>query len=305
MIMGWLHQYLEMKLVVINMPFAGLVLDYTSRIDPVKLKAENVTGICRYLAWKDVSAWKIIRSTEYRELRANGLHVYLNWENIDRDWLGGGSKGTLHGTEAVRQAKALGHPDRGIIIGSCDFDITRTEWVGYGRDYAHAFAIAVRSGGFRPGVYGPWDVLQWCWDEDIMDVFWQAGMSTAWSNGRNKSPHPAAHLRQLGHLVVDGKDTDWNEIRHPIEENDMFEAADRIQMKAIDERLRQFLKLDEVIEDDLSGTPFTLEVVKLLKGMNSQLQNLTAAVAALQAAQGEVTGTVTLTGTITGSGEIS
>lgn len=190
-----------------------IILDYTSAISPTALKAANVEGVCRYLAWIDVSRWKMISKGEYDELRAAGIDVYLNWENRHDDWLGGSAKGTQHATEAVRQARALGYPRGSVIIGSCDFDITRTQWTANGRAYARAFAAGVTGGGYRPAVYGPWDVIQWVDEEGIMDAFWQAGMSTAWSNGRNANPHPMAHIRQRGHKTVGGKDTDWNEIR--------------------------------------------------------------------------------------------
>lgn len=191
----------------------AIVLDYTSRIPVPSLKAAGAVGVCRYLAWSNVSQWKMITKAEYDELRNGGIDVYLNWENVARDWLGGASAGKTHGEEAVRQAKALKYPPGSVIIGSCDFDITRSQWSASGRSYARAFAEAVIAGGYRPGAYGPWDVIQWLSEEDIMDAFWQAGMSTAWSNGRNKNPHPLAHIRQRGHKTVGGKDTDWNEIR--------------------------------------------------------------------------------------------
>lgn len=189
-----------------------IVLDYTNRIDPTALKAVGAIGVCRYLSWAS-AAWKVIGKAEYDELAANGIERYLNWEFDARDWAT--ANGGVHGIEAVRQAKALGHPAGKVIIGSADFDMSWAGWQSTGHAYASAFADAIRRGGYRPGVYGPWDVLQWVADAGIMDVFWQAGMSKAWSQGRNANPHPLAILRQMGHMNVAGTDTDWNEIRIP------------------------------------------------------------------------------------------
>lgn len=192
----------------------SIVLDYTRRIDPVALHAADVSGVCRYLKPDSVPTYRITLA-EYRELVAADIDVTLNWEYDAHDWLGGASAGTAHGQEAVRQAKALGYPAGKVIIGSADFDMTATQWNNAGRAYAKAFAAAVRAGGFRPGVYGPWDVLQWVRDERIMDAFWQAGLSTAFSQRRNAATWPGAQLVQRGYKTVGGVQTDWNEIRVP------------------------------------------------------------------------------------------
>lgn len=191
----------------------GVVLDYTSRIPPATLRASNVEGVCRYLSpLIQKTAWKRITLAEYRELTASGIAVTLNWEYDARDWLGGASAGAAHATQAVAQARSLGYPAGSVIVGSCDFDITRTQYVQSARNYAAAFASHIREGGYRPGVYGPWDVLTWVRDDGLMDAFWQAGMSTAWSQGRNKSAWPGAHIRQRRHMTVGGVDTDVNDI---------------------------------------------------------------------------------------------
>lgn len=195
----------------------GIVLDYTHRIAPAALLAVRdplVSGVCRYLKPDSAPAYRITLA-EYRELLAAGLDVTLNFEFDQFDWRGGASVGGAHGTLAAAEARALDYPAGGVIIGSCDFDLSHAGWLAYGRGYAAAFAANIRRAGYRPGVYGPWDVLQWVADERIMDAFWQAGMSHAWSGGRNAQPWPGAHLRQMGHKSVAGQDTDWSEIRIP------------------------------------------------------------------------------------------
>lgn len=198
----------------------AIALDYTSRIDPGALRAAGVTVVCRYLSW--LHYWgglvhtgvnpKVIQGPEYAELRNAGLTVVLNWEYDAKDWLGGAAAGAEHAAEAVQQARALGHPAGAPIIGSADFNMTRAQWDSAGHAYATAFEAGVRSGGFMPGVYGPYDVLTWCRDETGMAVFWQAGMSTSWSNGRNAQLWPGAHLCQRGYKTVGGVSADWNDI---------------------------------------------------------------------------------------------
>lgn len=198
----------------------GIALDYTSRIDPAALKAVGVTDVCRYLSWTNFWAGathsypnpKVIQQREYDELLAAGIGVTLNWEYDAHDWLSGAGGGRAHAIEAARQARALGYPAGCTIIGSADFDMTRSEWTDTGRGYADAFVSGIRGAGYIPGVYGPSDVLGWCSAETGMRAFWQAGMSWAWSGGRNRSRWPGAHLRQMNHKTVGGQDTDWNEI---------------------------------------------------------------------------------------------
>lgn len=177
------------------------------------MRAAGVTGLSRYLSWQDRdSLGKVIGRAEFDALIAAGFALVLNWEYSATDWTGGSSAGTTHATEAVRQARALGYPPGHGLIGSADFDMTSAQWFAACQGYAGAFAKVVRGAGYRPGVYGPWDVLTWCRDAGFMEVFWQAGMSTAWSSRRNASVWPGAHLRQRRQVFIGGVDCDSNDI---------------------------------------------------------------------------------------------
>jgi hypothetical protein len=199
----------------------SLVVDYAGRISPAALRAAGVTGVVRYLSWwnryggraQAVVNPKVILQPEYEQLLAGGVEVTLNWEYDSHDWLSG--HGAEHAQEAVRQARRLGYPQGCTIIGSCDFDITREQWLAGGRAYANQFARAIGAAGYRPGVYGPSDVLQWCADEHILGVFWQAGMSIAYSQGRNRHRWDGAQLRQLGRTTIAGVTADISEILVP------------------------------------------------------------------------------------------
>lgn len=191
----------------------SIVVDYTKRIDPTALKSAGVIGVCRYLSLPQPNTdWKRIGQAEYDELKRTGFKVTLNFEYAADDWLGGATAGRSHGTVAVVEAGKLGYPKGSVIVGSADFDMSASQWLASGKAYATAYRDTVRSGGYRPGVYGPWDVLGWCKSLGY-DAFWQAGMSTDWSFGRNAKPWPGAHLIQRGHTTIGGVDTDWSEIK--------------------------------------------------------------------------------------------
>lgn len=191
----------------------SIAVDYTARIPPEALRNAGVSGVLRYLCYEPVGTWKVIKQPEYDELIGAGFDVTLNWEYDARDWLS--VNGTSHGNTAVMQARRLGYPIGCTIYGSCDFDMNYTQWLNAGRAYAKAFAKAIRDGGYRPGVYGPFDVLTWVRAETIMDRFWQAGMSTAWSGGRNANVFIGAHLRQRRKIAIGNQETDWNDILIP------------------------------------------------------------------------------------------
>lgn len=192
--------------------------DYTAPIPPSALQSAGITGVSRYLSYQPNP--KVIQAPEYRALVNAGITVMLNWEYDAHDWAT--THGTAHAAEAVNQAKALGYPAGSIITGSADFDMTSAQWSGLGRTYALAFAAGVKQAGYRAGVYGPVDVLVWCRDLGVFSFYWQAGMSTSWSGGRNRNPWSGANLWQTHHGTVNGQDvdistviTEWGNIDMP------------------------------------------------------------------------------------------
>jgi hypothetical protein len=198
----------------------SIVIDCVKSPPVDAMRAAGVSGLCRYLSW--LYRWggvthsyinpKIIQKPEFDALLAAGFAVALNWEYDPRDYLGGATAGGSHAQEAIRQARALGYPSGCVIIGSADTDVSRTDWLGTGRPYYTAFSAALRLAGYRAGIYGPWDVLTWAREDGVADVFWQAGMSTAWSGGRNAALWPGAHLRQRRSTFIGGYDCDINDI---------------------------------------------------------------------------------------------
>lgn len=248
--------------------------DYTSRIDPQQLIAADVVGVCRYLSHDlPSSRYKIIRQDEYDELIAHNIHVVLNWEYAADDWLGGDASGHQHATVAVAQAKGLGHPKGGFIVGSCDFDISATQWQHSGAFYARAFDAVVRAAGYEPGVYGPWDALEWCRNSGFMNgFFWQAGMSVKWSEKRNKAVWPHATLRQYTNGTIGG---------HPVDLNEILDWA--LIMSAGDAD-KAFSAKYTGVEPWVSGVGWMAQAVETpLRHVNEKVDALTAKVDALTA----------------------
>lgn len=176
------------------------------------LRAAGITAVSRYIA---PQAWKRITPPEYTRVIAGGLQISLNWESGAEDLKTLGATQTrTFALEAVRQAQACGYPRGCVIVNSADWDVSANDW--------SAVAASLRvirpiysAAGYGLGLYGPWDALAWAKRDGLVDVYWQAGMSTAWSGHRNANPWPGAHLRQRRNAVIAGVDCDTNDILIP------------------------------------------------------------------------------------------
>ena len=174
------------------------------------LRAAGATDVSRYLSYiKTNTAPKIITAGEYQALLAAGIAVVLNWEYDTYDFVNTGFDARVAASEALRQANALGYPQRCPIYFSVDFDATAGQWPTI---VARFRAVNDVLGVARTGIYGPWDALEWARRDGVASWFWQAGMSTSWSAGRNAQLWPGAHLRQRRTAIIGGADCDINDI---------------------------------------------------------------------------------------------
>jgi len=197
---------------------SSTIVDYTGRIDPATLHQHGVSGVVRYLSW--LHRWdgqnhpgvnpKIIQKPEADQLLSGGQSLTLVWEFDARDWLGGHDAAVAHAQEAIAQARSIGYTPGCLILGACDFDITAEQWSGAGYAYAMAWDHAIRAGGYRPGGYLPFDGIEFARHAGLLDVYWQAGLSRAWSRGRNATRHPAAQLYQHDQANIAGELVDVN-----------------------------------------------------------------------------------------------
>jgi hypothetical protein len=184
------------------------VIDYAyGHPSPASLRAAGVSGVARYLSYLPNS--KVITPAEYKAHRAAGIDVVLVWERDAQDFVAPGFDAHAAAVEALRQARAMGYPEDAAIYYALDWDVTAPQWPTI-RDKLRAGPGAVH-GVTRTGVYGPSDTLGWARRDGVAAWFWQAGMSTAWSGGRNRDPWPGAHLRQRRPATIGGVQCDIND----------------------------------------------------------------------------------------------
>lgn len=183
------------------------VIDYAwGQPGVLALRSVGAVGVARYLSW--LPNEKVIDKTEYSELVNAGLDVILVWEFRATDFKDSGFDAYGAAEEALRQATALGYA--GAIYYAIDWDVTFAEWsmvysrLRNGPNIVHGME--------RTGIYGPWYAIEWAARDGLATWFWQAGMSTAWSNGTNRYSHPRAHLVQRSTRRINAVDCDINEI---------------------------------------------------------------------------------------------
>lgn len=182
-----------------------MIIDYEGGLSVAQLKAHGVTGVLRYVGY---ASWrKSISVDEYRSLEDAGIDIALIWEYDATDFLQSVAKAHVWADVVLPQLEDLAY--RGPLYISCDTDLSRREWDATGAAYLHAWDQLWQR---DLGVYGSSDVLQWALDDNAADRFWQAGLSRAWSHGRNALFWPHANLVQSSTSMIEGVPVDVNTI---------------------------------------------------------------------------------------------
>ncbi|MES2211466.1 MAG: glycoside hydrolase domain-containing protein [Chloroflexota bacterium] len=152
------------------------LVDYAFSAPSVaSLVAAGKHGAGRYIG--PGSASKHLTAAERDRLLAAGLCIWLSVEGFGNDALQGASLGASHGAMAVRDANWLAVPKDSGLYGNVDFDVTAAQWPAC-RNYLNAFAVPVRAAGYRAGLYGGLNAIEWGFRDSVADLYWQ---TYAWS----------------------------------------------------------------------------------------------------------------------------
>lgn len=250
-------------------------IDYAwGRPRPSELARLGKQFACRYLSYSTTG--KNLTRAEADSLHAAGVATVANWEWYATDAKGGYSAGVSHAAEAKRQALACGMPAGRPIYFSADWDMTTADFPVVSEYFRGVRSVLGLTG---TGIYGGYRAISQAASKGWASWYWQ---TFGWSNGLW---HPAAHIQQYHNGVsVDGVDSDldramkadfgqWG-VTEMTQPTSGLTASQAKTLGAIDARLREFLELSEVIPDDLSGAPFKLSVVTLLKAMDTNLSGV-------------------------------
>jgi hypothetical protein len=172
------------------------------------LVGAGIKGAGRYVG--PGSQPKHLTARERDALLAAGLCIWLLVEGAAKDALSGASVGAYHGRLCASEAQSLGAPRGAVLVGNVDWDVSAAEWPAVAA-YFRAYAGPVRTAGYRVGLYGGLNAIEWAARDGLADILMQTyGWSTRLVGNVKKivwSTH--SHIQQYRNGVkVGGGDID-------------------------------------------------------------------------------------------------
>lgn len=171
-------------------------LDYSgAKLSGFSIRRDGYDGVIRYIDAPDRLRTKHTNLSEYRDHVANGLTVYLVFQNTTTDADTGYSGGVANATRALAGAQYLGYT--GVIFFTNDrTTVNASAWLQYLEGAASVL------GRERVGAYG---------FRNAMDVA-HGHVPAFWQSGRQSELASFVHLYQWnnGRVYVDGLECDLN-----------------------------------------------------------------------------------------------
>lgn len=195
----------------------GTVVDYSAGVPTgSSVKAAGHMGAVRYVsqARPDAISWmkgKPVSLTETRDFAANGLataSVYQFGRANNADWLQGAAGAATHAPQAINLHQAAGGPTGRPIYIAIDDNPTWAQYTNQIRPYLRAFQAALTAAGYQTGVYGNWNVIEWCIRDGIGAFFWQHD----WGSGGKIHPRTTIHQKAKWQAYIDGVQVDINNV---------------------------------------------------------------------------------------------
>lgn len=194
----------------------GTVLDYSAGVPSGRsVRAAGHLGAVRYVSQRRPGAeWmkgKPVTLGETEDFKANGLStasVYQFGRAETADWLGGAPAAATHAPQAIALHRSAGGPTGRPIYIAIDDNPTRAQYDNQIRPYLRAFSAALSAAGYQTGVYGNYNVIQWCVEDGIGSFFWMHD----WGSGGRV--HPRANIHQVAkrRTTIDGIECDVNDV---------------------------------------------------------------------------------------------
>ncbi|MEX3504725.1 DUF1906 domain-containing protein [Corynebacterium sp. LK2510] len=194
----------------------GTVLDYSAGVPSGRsVKAAGHLGAVRYVSQRRPGAdWMVgkpVQRAETEDFKANGLataSVYQFGRAETADWLGGAGAAATHAPQAIALHRAAGGPVGRPIYIAIDDNPTRAQYDNQIRPYLRAFSAALTAAGYQTGVYGNYNVIQWCVEDGIGTYFWMHD----WGSGGRIHPRAQIHQPARRTTRIDGVECDVNNI---------------------------------------------------------------------------------------------
>ncbi|MDO5032703.1 DUF1906 domain-containing protein [Corynebacterium sp.] len=182
-------------------PVLGTIIDFSAGVPSAQsIKAAGHMGAIRYVSQRRPGAesWMTGKPVTLNETRANaalGLataSIYQFGRANTADWLNGAAGAAVHAPQAIAIHKAAGGPTNRPIYIAIDDNPTRAQYTNQIRSYLQAFSRALSAAGYQTGVYGNYNVIDWCTQDGIGSFFWMHD----WGSGGRI--HPRTTIHQVG-----------------------------------------------------------------------------------------------------------
>jgi hypothetical protein len=183
-------------------------VDTTTNVSDVLdgLKSEGILFIGRYFA--ATNTWKALTKDESQKISDAGLYIVSIWQEVanSQEYFSY-ALGKNDGKNAFKYAAKVGQTPNTPVFFAVDFDVTpsyKQKILGYFEGVSDGYEEYLnerRQNGlpeihYKIGIYGSYDVLDWCKRQGIATYFFQA-YPPGWSNGRNSNPWSGYNLRQI------------------------------------------------------------------------------------------------------------
>ena len=194
----------------------GTVIDFAAGVpDAQAVKDGGFLGAVRYVSQRRPGAeWMLGKPVTRQETDAManlGLKtasVYQFGKEETADWKQGAEGARVHAPQAIELHRAAGGPTGRPIYVAIDDNPTREQYDNQIRPYLRAFQAALTVAGYQMGVYGNYNVIQWCAEDGIGSYFWQHD----WGSGCKIHPRTTIHQKAKWTAVIDGITVDINNV---------------------------------------------------------------------------------------------
>lgn len=190
----------------------GAVIDYSAGVpSAAAVKEAGYLGAVRYVseARADWMLGKPIRRAEAQDFAAHGLavaSVYQYGKDGTADWVQGATGATTHAPQAIYYHQAAGGPTGRPIYIAIDDNPSRWQYDNQIKPYLQAFSTTLRAAGYRTGIYGNYQVIDWAVADGIGEYFWMHN----WGHRQDAHPEAALHQVRIDKDSVDGVGIDIN-----------------------------------------------------------------------------------------------
>ncbi|WKD58928.1 DUF1906 domain-containing protein [Corynebacterium caspium] len=195
----------------------GKVIDYAAGVPSAQsIRNKGYIGAVRYVSQRrpGTENWMLGKPVTLNETRAFASHglevasVYQFGKAETADWKRGAAGAAAHAPQAIALHAAAGGPQNRPIYVAIDDNPTRAQYEHQIRPYLQAFKVALEASGYKLGIYGNYNTIDWAIKDGLGQYFWQHN----WGSGGRIHPRVTLHQVSNEGDKIDGISVDINHV---------------------------------------------------------------------------------------------